>query len=148
MISAALAQHLSDNVAGCTFDPDGDNGNVFCGFMPSTPDVAVMIDVPTSQPQPTRLPTDLPQPHLLVRGSRQNQREAYDLARAIYAECACLDLVTMAAGTVDEVFVIGTTPAQSGPVDIGQDDNQRFTFSLNFDMRVAAQTTHRQTTGA
>lgn len=141
MIAHAFARHLGDTVDGLTYDEDGATGNVFVGYMPSTPDVAVMVSVPAALPQPTRLPFDLPQPQFLIRGGRFDVRGVEAMAGAIYGELTCLDLVTIAAGTEDEVYVVGCSA--TSPIDIGVDANQRPERSINATAHIPNPTTHR-----
>lgn len=148
MIESAIARHLADTVDGLVYDESGATGNLFLGYMPSEPDVAVMVSIPAAQPQLSNLPYDLPQPQVLVRAGRFDVRGVDALARAVYAELTCLDLTTIAEGTPDEVFVVGATAIQSFPVDIGVDDNERPQRSLNFNFHVPSPTTHRQQVGA
>lgn len=148
MIEAAYAQHLAATVDGLTYDEVTATGNLFLQYMPSEPDVAVMLIIPSALPQATNLPTSKPQLQAIVRADRFDVRGGDALAAAIWSELACLDRITLAEGTPDEVFVIGTTPSQSAPIALGVDDNQRPEWSLNFDLYISQPTTHRQPAGA
>lgn len=144
MIAAAIALHLAGGddplIDGLTFDLDAAS-NTFIEYMPDAPDVAVAVMSSGALPQLSKAATDLPTVQVIVR--HRDPVAGYTLARAIYDALACLPFGTLAEGSEHEVLVIGCTPAQSGPISIGRDDNQRHEWSLNFQLRVHAPTTHR-----
>lgn len=142
MIDTAIAKHLT-TLELVTYDPDGADGDCFVGFMPSTPDAAVMIKLTGGLPQPSKEPDDRPTVQILVRGTRQDRQGALDWAVAILGALNCLDGVTLDEGGADEVYVVGLTAAQSAPIDIGKDDNDRHELSLNFDAYTHAPTLNR-----
>ena len=138
----AFARYLSDQVAGLTYDPTGTSGNIFCGFMPDEPAVAVMLDGGAGgRPQLTKRPTDLPDVHIIIRGDRHTSDDA--LAQAVYSELQCLDHTELATGTADELYLIGCTAEQSDPISMGRDARGRPEWSLNFNARVRAITANR-----
>lgn len=142
MLAAALAKHL-DGLGIVTFDPTGRAGDCFVATMPAGPDEAVAVMPQPGLPQLTRSPHDLPGVQFLVRGPAHDPRPPYARARAIYEALTCLDLVTLDEGGVDEVYLVSLTAAQSEPVPIGQDDNHRHEWSVNFLARTYAPTAHR-----
>lgn len=133
--------HTAGTVAGLRFDESGATGNVFVQSMPSTPDTAVAVMAGAGLPQPTKGAHDLPTLQILVRGA--DPVASHDLAQAIYSDLNCLDGVELATGTAHEVFVHGCTAAQSAPIPLGLDPNQRHEWSLNFDLSILSPTTHR-----
>lgn len=142
MISAALARHLDAQITGLSYAaPGSTGGNVYADWMPDEPDRAVAVMTGQPLPQLTRQATDLPQMQVLVRDRKSRDGEA--LARAVYSALTCMRRATLAAGTDDEVLVLGCTAAQSGPVSIGRDAVDRHEWSINFSLRVHAPTTHR-----
>lgn len=143
MLSAAIGKYLAAQLAALTFDATGATGNVFVEWMPSTPDLAIAVMTQPGQSSLSKMPDDRPGVQVLVRGTRNNPRDGYDLARSIFGELAGLDLVTLDDAGVDEVFLIGCSPLQSEPVSIGQDANERFEWSLNFTCHTYNPTTHR-----
>lgn len=141
MLAAACAKHLDVQLAALTFNEAGVGGNLFVDHMPQSPDTAVMLTHSPGFEQRTKAPTTLPSVQVIVRAL--HIREGFDLASEIFDELACLDGVLLDQGGVDEVFVIGLTAATSGPVAIGQDENRRHEWSLNFDGRIHQPTAHR-----
>jgi hypothetical protein len=140
---AALAKHLDAEVASLTYDATGATGNVFIGLMPSTPDVAVGIMPTGGLPQLTKAPTDLPTVQVRVRSTQDDPRTGLELALSILDVLNCLDATTLDPAGADEIFIIGCTAQQSAPVSMGQDSNRRNEWSLNFQTRVHAPSTHR-----
>lgn len=142
MIAKAIAHELN-NVTGLKYDADGTTGNVFVDWMPDTPDHAVAVMSAAGLPQLSKLPHDLPAVQIICRGDTQNAVDAYATARAIYDHLTCMDAVTLAEGTADEVYVIGCTSMQSSPAPIGRDDRDRPEYSTNYQLRIFAPTTNR-----
>lgn len=143
MIAAAVGKYLGDEVTGLTYSATTTGGNVFVGWMPSAPDIAVGVMPAGGVPNRTLQPWDTPVVQIIVRGAPRVQRASYDLARAVYDALAGLDNTTLDAAGDDEVFVIGCTPVQSDAVPLGVDDNDRPEWSLNFEIQVHAPTTNR-----
>lgn len=132
MFAAALAKYIAANVAGLIFDPTGVTGDVFVATMPSTPDVAVMVNPVGGYIQPDLTPERIPTPQVLVRGPRLDPRPGLLLATTILDALDGLALVTLDPGGADEVRLIGCTAMQSAPVALGMDSNDRPEWSLNF----------------
>jgi hypothetical protein len=143
VIAAAVAKYLAAEVTGLTYASTSTGGNVYVQYMPAGPDIAVAVMSTGGNAEPSRLPFDSPNVQVLVRGERHAQRAAYDMAREVYDTLAALSLVTLDDGGTDEVFVIGATPAQSDPISLGPDTNDRPEWSLNVGLQVSAPTTHR-----
>lgn len=142
MIALAVARYLhAEGVVD--FRQHASGGDAFVGHMPSTPDAAVAVMPGPPGPQPTKAPTDLPAVQILVRGRGHDITGPEARAQLIYDRLAALDNVTLDPGGDAEAHVVGITPAQSGPIWIGQDANQRHEWSLNFDLRVHHPTSHR-----
>jgi hypothetical protein len=132
MLAAALAKHIAANVAGCTFDPDGVTGNVFIATMPSSPDLAVMINPVGGIQQADLTPERIPTPQILVRSARLDPRPGLTLAGQILATLDGLGRTVLDPAGPDETDLIGCTAMQSAPVALGADDNDRHAWSLNF----------------
>lgn len=143
MLTVALARRLNTRIAGLTFDPASANGNVFVEFMPADPHTAVAVMTAPAQPQLSKLAYDLPAVQVLVRGERNDPVGSYAMARAIYDDLTCMDLVTLDPNGDDEIFVVACTAAQSDPVSMGQDANQCHEWSLNFGLHTRALTANR-----
>lgn len=143
MIAAAVAKYLTAQVTGLSYSTTTTSGNVYIAYMPATPDTAVMV-MPTGGAREASLdPHTSPTLQILVRGERHDRTDAYEMAETILGKLAGLDLVTLDDGGTDEVFVIGTTAAQSAPIPMGIDSNDRPEWSLNIELQVYAPTTHR-----
>lgn len=144
MIEAAIAKYLDANVDGLTYSDGGSGGNVHVDEMPTTPDIAVSVRHYGADAQLTTTATDYPTVQVMVRGARHQRRAAYAMARSIYSALHCLDNVTLDDGGEDELWLIGSTALQSGPVPLppttGED---RPRYALNLRCRVAAPTAHR-----
>lgn len=142
MLARAIAKYLT-TLGIVDYRDATTGGDCFLAHMPSDPDVATMVMPYGGVEQRTRSSVDLPVVQLIVRGERHDPLGGLELALRAYAALACLDGVTLDEGGEDEVQVIGCTPAQSGPIPLGLDDNQRHEWSLNFDLRISNPTTHR-----
>lgn len=142
MLARAIAKYLT-TLGIVDYRDQTAGGDCFLAHMPSSPDVAVMVMPYGGLEQRTRSSVDLPIVQLIIRGERNDPLGGLERARAAYAALACLDGQTLDDGGDDEVHVIGCTPAQSGPIPLGMDENQRHEWSLNFDFRISNPTTHR-----
>lgn len=136
--TVAANVHTAGVVTGLRYDQSGPSGNVFIGFMPDKPEVSVAIMPSGGRRQATKGAYDLPAFQIMVRHA--NPSTGLDLAQAIYDELACLDGVTLAEDSPDEIHVHGITPQQSGPIPLGFDSARRHEWSLNFDAMVANDT--------
>lgn len=143
MLATAIARHLAATVFGLTFNPAGPGGNVFVAHMPPAPDVAVAVMPTGGGWQPDRTGHDIPTVQLLVRAARHDIRTGFELAGACYGELTGLGPAALDPGGPDEVFLIGATALQSGPVSLGPDGNDRPEWSLNFRCHIHAPTAHR-----
>ena len=122
-----------------TFDPNGVTGDTFIETMPDSPTNAVMLASFGGDEPDIRHPYDTRRFQVLVRGG-VDPRPAKARAQAIYDALQGLSGVTLADGT----YVVAIGGVQSGPIRVGQDENNRHRFSLNFWVRLKAPTEHRQ----
>lgn len=143
MLAAAIAKHLAAEIGALTYSTTTTGGNVFLGYMPSTPDIAVAVMPAGGTRVADKTPHDEPAVQVIVRGERHAVRASYDLARAVYDELTCLDGVLLDEDGADEVWVVGCTARQSDPIPMGHDSNDRPEWSTNYDLLVHAPTTHR-----
>lgn len=142
MIERAAARYLAS--LGLVTTNEGDiGGDVFVGFMPSRPDVAVSIVRYGAGPQLTRNPTSLPRLQFRCRGTKDDPVGPAEQAQAIYSALACLDGAHMDPDGPDEVWVIGATPIQSSPYPLGADENGRHEWVSSHEFRVHDPTAHR-----
>lgn len=142
MISTAIAKHLH-GLGLVVFDPVGTTGNCFVEHMPPSPDLAVMVKSTGGNEQPTKDPSDNPVVQLLVRGAPYDPTGPHDLAKALYSALQVLDGVWLDQAGPDAAWVIGCTGIQSSPIGIGQDDQQRHEWSLNFSLHTHSPTANR-----
>jgi hypothetical protein len=138
----AAARYLSGKGL-VSYDEVGTGGNCFLNHLPAQPNVAVMVKQTGGNPVPAggSLGYDEPTVQLLVRGTR-DPRSGAALADALYSEMQGL------RGTIDptgeNVYVARCLAAQSAPVHIGVDENERHLYSLNFALHVRNITQHRE----
>jgi hypothetical protein len=144
MISASLASYIGANVEGCTYDPFGVDGDVFVERMPDAPHAAVCVRSTGGDPQLSKLPTDLPNVQVVVRGEPGVPTSGHARARAIYAALNCLDAIELPGEPEGAAtWLVGCTARQSDPVPLGPDALDRPEWSLNFGLRTTATTTNR-----
>lgn len=137
MLAIGLAQRLHDKQLA-VYDPDGEGGDCFIGWMPPEPIQAIAImPLPGEEPDPV-MPHDSPSIQIIVRGT-SDTRTGYTRARALYSELHGLSHVELPNG----IHLIRCDAMQSDPIPIGTDDNGHFEYSLNFECDVVATTTQR-----
>ena len=139
MLNSEIAQYLEANGHGA-YDPTGTNGNIFDEKMPSSPDEAIFIESTGGPEMDTLLGYDMETRRILVRGG-QDPRDPKQLAKDIYNDLHGFSNDTL---VTDGIFVVGAHGIQSGPVNIGQDDNNRHRFSINFRFRIRNKSTFRE----
>ena len=139
MLNSEIAQYL-DALGHGSYDPTGTSGNIFIDALPSEPDEAIMIESTGGTEMDSLLGYDMPTVRMLVRGGL-DPREPKQLALDIYN-----GLHGFSNGELvnDGIFVVGAFGVQSGPVNIGQDDNNRHRFSINFRFRVRNKSKFRE----
>ncbi len=142
MLALAVARYL-DQFGIVALNEATVGGNVFVGHMPDSPDLALMLMPTGGASQLTRRPTDLPTLQTLARGPKHDPLPAIGLWQQVYDALTCLDGVLLDPGGPDEVWVVGCTAIQSGPIPMGQDEANRHEFSGNYQFRTRAPTAHR-----
>lgn len=142
MIERAVARYLA-SLDLVTIGETTVGGDVFTGFMPTTPNVATSIVAYGAGPQPTTNPTSLPRVQITCRGTQDDPVGPRERAQAIFSALACLDGVWLDEGGPDETWVIGCTPIQSAPFPLGADENGRHEQTCNYEFRIHAPTAHR-----
>lgn len=139
MIASAIARTLDAAIESLEYRPDSAGGNTFVDWMPDSPDVAVAVMAQPATPNLTKLPGDSGQVQVLIRHTDPDGLSR--LATSIFDALACLPAQILAAGTPDEVQLIGCTATTSGP--IGRDEAGRPEWSLDVSLRFHNPTTHR-----
>ncbi|MDP3983985.1 MAG: minor capsid protein [Acidimicrobiia bacterium] len=137
MLAVEIAQYLAAQIGALTFNISTTGGNVFVDSMPSTPDEAVMVKGSGGPEASTKSGYALPAVQVIVRGTT-DPRTGSDRADQVYAALHGLRHTTLAGGTL----VIRSAGIQSAPVSMGEDQNGRHEFSLNFQLETRLQTTH------
>ena len=139
MLNSEIAQYL-DSLGHGTYDPTGTSGNIFIDALPSSPDEAIMIESTGGTEMDSLLGYDMPTRRILVRGG-QDPREPKQLAKGIYNDLHGFSNDRLIEGGI---FVVGAHGIQSGPVNVGQDDNNRHRFSINFRFRIRNKSKFRE----
>lgn len=132
MLVAEIGQCFEDQLFG-TFDATGVTGTIFCEVLPPTPDECIMIRATGGSESDLKLPYDEQTVQVLVRGLETALLATQVLAQGIY------DLMHGYAGAAfvsGGLWIVLCAGQQGGPVYIGQDDNGRHEYSLNFRLTV------------
>lgn len=140
--AVALARYLSGRSL-VIYDEVGTGGNCFVNRLPAQPNEAVMVKQTGGHPVPAggSLGYDEPTLQLLVRGTR-DPRVGDALAQSLYDELQGFRGVLDPAG--ENIYVARCLAAQSAPVHIGTDENERHLYSLNFALHIRHITQHRE----
>ncbi len=144
VFGVALARYMT-NQGLAIYDPDGVGGDLFYARLPSSPDQAVMIMPTGGNPllASGTLPYDEPTVQIMVRSERGQPVAGERRAWAIYDALNGLHRVTLDPTGEDEIYLVGMTSMQTGPVHIRTDNMGRDTWSLNFQARVKRPSQHR-----
>lgn len=127
-LSKQIALFLDANGLG-SFDETGVAGNIFMNTLPAQPDECLAIFT-TGGPQPDpRNEYRMVNIQIVIRTLAQDPRNGETNANTL------VDLLNGYNGQVltpGGNLIIDTSAIQSGPNNIGQDQNGRFEFSQNF----------------
>lgn len=138
-INTELAKYL-DAKGIVNFDESGATGDTFIELLPATPDNAIAILSSQPAESDVKLGFDRPGIQIIVRGGqdpRPPKSKAYEIYDALHG-------FTSGRFVENGVWVVNCYAAQSGPIRLGQDDNGRHEFSLNFDLQVKNSTLYRE----
>jgi len=137
----AAARYLSGKGL-VAFDEAGTAGNCFLNNLPAQPNLAVMIKQTGGNPVEAggSIGYDEPTLQLLVRSSRDPRPGAL-LAQSLYDEMVGLRGVLDPAG--ENLTLVRCLAAQSAPVHVGTDENERHLYSINLALHVRHVTQHR-----
>ncbi len=116
------------------FDEYGITGDCFVSRLPLKPDECVGIFPSGGYQADGKLPLDYPTFQIIVRGT-QDPRTALIRAQNIYD--ALHGYAGFFVGELqdeDGTRIVNCRGIQSGPVYIGQDENNRHRYSLNFEL--------------
>lgn len=143
MIDTAVARYL-ESLGLIAFDEEGTDGDAFLASMPDQPDEAVLLTATggvglTPQSQEYSEPTL----QILVRGNPHDTDGPHLRAVGIYEALAGLHRITLDPGDF-ALYVVRVTALQSWPASIGQDENERFTYTQNHAFHIFHPTVHRE----
>lgn len=127
-------QYLANNITDITYDETGVSSNIFQDALPAEPDTAVMVQGTGGFPKDMWL-VDYAEPtvQIIVRGTR-DPRVARRLIQQIVDTIGTLGATKfIPAG---DWYVIKCQAVQAMGINIGQDDNNRHRFSINFELEV------------
>lgn len=134
-----IARYLDAEDIG-SYEPASADGSIFIQKLPQTPDEAIAIFSSGGFEASGKWGYDAPTVNIQVRGEPHDPIGALAKAREVYGALQGLHAVTLPDGT----RVINCRGIQSGPVSLGQDDEDRFRFSLNFQLEVRNVTQNRE----
>lgn len=126
-------------VTGLTYT-ETKGANVFVGTVPQSPNRCVSIIPTGGYPGDAKLPYDRPTFQVYVRGD-EDARWALATARSIHSLLQSLRNVTLNDG--DHTYLVSALALQSGPTHVGDDDNGRVQYSLNYDAEIRNPTIER-----
>lgn len=138
-INTEIAQYL-DTQGLLNFDPNGITDNTFIDLMPDFPNEAIAIYTGTPNSGDPKHGYDHPGVQFIVRGGR-DPRLVKKKAQDIYDELNGFTNGTFVEGGI---WVVSCFAAQSGPIRLGLDQNNRFEYSINFDLEIRNKTKYRE----
>lgn len=140
MIARALAMYLAQEIPSLVYSETDPTGvNVFIGHLPEAPDEAIVLRQSSGLPSSAKIGYDGPTIQVVVRGTT-NPLVGDALGREVYGKIHGLTSTTLP----DSTRLILARGLQSGPTDIGPDENGRYRYGMNFAITVRSQTDHRE----
>jgi len=138
-IIAEVMQYLA-NKGIVSYSETGGANNVFMGRLPAEPSFAVAVNPSGGYNASIKHAYDSPTLQILVRGT-VDPRVGYEKALQIYDALHGFGGDRFIAGGH---WVIKCEGIQSEPVYLGQDDNGRHMYTLNFALEIKRPSTHRE----
>jgi hypothetical protein len=126
-----LGTYRSDGTAG---------GDVYLGVMPNEPEACVAVARYPGPESDGRLGYDEPRIQVRVRAARGDVTVAEDRAQDIYDDLHGLTSTRLPLGT----YLVSLLGVQGGPAYIGQDEQGRAEYVVNFRAHLRRQTTQRE----
>ncbi|MFA7019607.1 MAG: minor capsid protein [Sphaerochaetaceae bacterium] len=122
------------------YSPTGGDNNIFMGRLPAEPSSAIAINPSGGYGASIKHDYDSPTIQILVRGTG-DPRVGYDKALQIYDA-----LHGFGGGSFVEggYWIVKCEGIQSEPVYLGEDDNGRHMYTLNFALEVKRPSSHRK----
>ena len=136
-VTDAAAQHLAATLSAATYDATAATGNVFVDWFPAQPDTVFMFRDTGGEEASVRLGYDEPSFQVIVRAHGANTAKA--LALQTWDVFHGLRGVSLPDGTL----VVLCRGVQSSPILLGEDDENRTEYSLNFALEVRNATAPR-----
>jgi hypothetical protein len=127
-LTKQIAMFLDENGFG-TFDESGLTGDIFINAIPNKPNQAMAVfstGGPSSDPRGEYGRASI---QILIRSNPSDPRSTEEKAQQIVDR---LHGFNSGAFTIGGNIVFDTSAQQSGPNNIGPDENGRFEFSQNF----------------
>ena len=121
------------------YSATGGDNNVFMGRLPAEPSSAIAINPSGGYNASIKHDYDLPTLQILIRGT-QDPRVGYEKALQIYDALHGFGGDRFIAGGY---WVVKCEGIQSEPIYIGQDENGRHMYTLNFAIEVKRPSMHR-----
>lgn len=127
------------NIGIVSYSETGGTNNIFMGKLPAEPSFAVAVNPSGGYGASIKHAYDSPTLQILVRGT-VDPRTGYEKALEIYDALHGFGGDAFVAGGY---WVVKCEGIQSEPVYIGQDENGRHRYSLNFAIEVKRPSSHR-----
>ena len=138
-IIAEVMQYLA-NKGIVSYSETGGANNVFMGRLPAEPSFAVAVNPSGGYNASIKHAYDSPTLQILVRGTI-DPRVGYEKALEIYDALHGFGSDRFIEGGH---WVVKCEGIQSEPVYLGQDDNGRHMYTLNFALEIKRPSTHRE----
>ena len=122
-----------------SYSETGGANNIFMGRLPAEPSFAVAVNPSGGYNASIKHDYDLPTIQILVRGT-VDPRTGYEKAMAIYDALHGFGSGAFVAGGY---WVVKCEGIQSEPIYIGQDENGRHMYTLNFVIEVKRPSMYR-----
>ena len=138
-IVTEIMRYLADKGI-VSYSETGGTNNIFMGKLPAEPSFAIAVNPSGGYNASIKHDYDLPMIQILVRGT-VDPRTGYEKALAIYDALHGFGSGAFIAGGH---WVVKCEGIQSEPVYLGQDDNGRHMYTLNFALEIKRPSTHRK----
>jgi len=126
-------------VTGLTYS-ETSGANVFVGSLPQSPNRCVAI-IPTGGYEgEAKLPYDRPTFQVMIRGD-EDARWAINTSEAVHSLLQALRNTYLE--DEDDLYLISILAIQSGPAHVGDDDNGRVQYSMNYEAEILNPTIER-----
>ena len=138
-IVTEIMRYLADKGI-VSYSETGGTNNIFMGRLPAEPSFAIAVNPSGGYNASIKHDYDLPTIQILVRGT-VDPRTGYEKAMAIYDALHGFGSGAFVAGGY---WVVKCEGIQSEPIYIGQDENGRHMYTLNFALEIKRPSTHRE----